>query len=151
MKTTAKQTECLALLEKTPFVDLTTLDTDGYPSSRAMMNLRNNPALAEIHAEASNPLTLYFTSNTSSAKMREIAANPKAAVYFYDAASFKGYLLQGVIENITDEALKKRVWQPGWEVYYPAGWADFSVLKFTPVKMKAYGNFSVTEERIGGA
>jgi len=148
---TPTQTECLALLEKTAFVDLTTLDADGYPSSRAMMNLRckeTTPALADVHAEAANPLTIYFTTNTSSAKMREIAKSPKAAVYFYDAATFKGYLLQGVVENVTNEALKKRIWQPGWETYYPAGWEDFSVLKFTPARMKAYGNFSVTEENV---
>ena len=150
MNLTQKQTECLALLEKTAFVDLTTIDAAGYPSSRAMMNLRNNPALAAIHAEAANPLTIYFSCNTSSAKMRDIAANPKAAVYFYDAVNFKGYLLQGNLENITDSAFKKRMWQPGWEMYYPGGCedADYAVLKFTPLKTKAYGNFAVTEENL---
>jgi len=151
MNLTAKQKECLEMMEKSSFVDLTTIDSTGFPSTRAMLNLRNReqyPHLVKMYGEEKNPLTVYMTTNTSSEKVKEITENGKACLYFCEAGSFHGILLQGTIEHITDKEIRKRVWQKGWEIYYPKGDEDYSVLRFVPNKLKSYSNFQVVTEDV---
>jgi Uncharacterized stress protein (general stress protein 26) len=139
------------MMERSSFVDLTTIDSSGFPSTRAMLNLRNKeqyPHLVTIYSEEKNPLTVYMTTNTSSEKIREITANGKACLYFCEAGLFYGILLQGVVEHMTNKEFRKRVWQKGWEIYYPKGDEDYSVLRFIPNKLKSYSDFQVTTEEI---
>ncbi len=85
MNLTAKQKECLEAMENASFVELTTIDPEGYPSTRAMLNLRNKqqyPHLLAMYGEEKNPLTVYMTTNTSSEKIKEIAANKQACLLF---------------------------------------------------------------------
>ena len=150
MTLTVKQKECLEIMERSSFVNLTTIDSKGFPSTRAMLNLRNKeqyPHLPTMYSEEKNPLTVYMTTNTSSEKIKEIAENEKACLYFCEAESFHGIMLQGIVEHVTDKEFRKKVWQDGWEIYYPKGDEDYSVLRFVPDKLKIYSNFqTVTEE-----
>ena len=148
---TTKQKECLNIMERASFVELTTIDPDGFPSTRAMLNLRNKqeyPHLLPLYGEEKNPLTVYLTTNTSSEKIKEIAENEKACLYFCEAESFHGILLQGTVEHVTDNELRRKVWRKGWEIYYPKGDEDYSVLRFVPTKLKTYSNFQVEKEDI---
>jgi general stress protein 26 len=149
MNLTAKQKECLEVMENASFVELTTVDRQGFPSTRAMLNLRNRrqyPHLAALYGEEKNPLTVYLTTNTSSAKIGEIAGNAKACLYFCRPEAFHGILLQGTVEHVTDRAFRQKVWLDGWKMYYPKGDEDYSVLRFVPDKLKTYANFQVHTE-----
>jgi len=151
MNLTPKQKECLEMMEISSFVNLTTIDSKGFPSTRAMLNLRNKeqyPHLLAMYSEEKNPLTVYMTTNTSSEKIKEIAENGNACLYFCEAKSFYGITLQGIVEHVTDKEFRKKVWQKGWEVYYPKGDEDYSVLKFIPHKLKTYSNFQTITEKI---
>lgn len=151
MKLTAKQAECLKVIENLQFVDLTTIDKNGFPSTRAMLNLRNRqeyPHLTALYEMEQNPLTVYLTTNTSSEKFTEIQQNAKASLYYCEANIFHGVLLQGNIEIVTDNELRQKAWQKGWEIYYPSGDSDYTLLRFTPNKLKTYSNFSVEQEPI---
>ena len=151
MNLTAKQKECLEMMEGSPFVYLTTIDSKGFPSTRAMLNLRNKaqyPHLLALYEEEKNPLTVYMTTNTSSEKIKEIAETGKACLYFCEPGSFHGITLQGIIEHVTDKDFRKKVWMEGWEMYYPKGDEDYSVLRFVPDKMKTYSNFQVVVEEV---
>jgi len=151
MKPTERQAECLEMMERLSLVDLTTIGKDGFPSTRAMLNLRNKreyPHLAALYASEQNPLTVYLTTNTSSAKYSEIAQNPKACLYYCEAHAFHGVLLQGTVEIVTDNELRRKAWMKGWEIYYPAGDCDYTLLRFVPDKLKIYSNFSVATETI---
>jgi general stress protein 26 len=151
MNLTAKQKECLEVMENASFVALTTIDKQGFPSTRAMLNLRNReqyPKLLELYCTESNPLTVYLTTNTSSEKIQEMAGNGKSCLYFCQPESFHGILLQGTIEQVTDKAFKQKVWQDGWEIYYPDGEEDYSVLRFVPEKLKTYSDFQIDTEKI---
>ena len=151
MDLTAKQKECLEMMEKSSFVDLTTIDSNGFPSTRAMLNLRNKeqyPHLLILYSEEKNPLTVYLTTNTSSEKIKEIAENGKACLYYCEAESFHGITLQGIVEHVTDKEFRKKVWKKGWEMYYPKGDEDYSVLKFIPNKLKTYSDFQIITEEI---
>jgi len=151
MKLTDKQTECLKVMESLPFVDLTTIDENGFPSTRAMLNLRNKKDYSYLNAlykAEKNPLVVYLTTNTSSTKLTEIQKNSKACLYFCEVQTFHGVLLQGTVEIVTDNKLRKAAWTKGWEMYYPAGDSDYTLLRFVPNKLKTYSNFSVHIETL---
>jgi len=152
MNITVKQKECLEMMERCSFVYLATIDYKGFPSTRAMLNLKNKeqyPHLLEMYNEEENPLTVYMTTNTSSEKIKEIAENGKACLYFCEAGTFHGIMLQGTIEHVTDKEFRKKVWQKGWEMYYPKGDEDYSVLRFIPHKLKTYSDYQIISENIG--
>ncbi|MDR0413653.1 MAG: hypothetical protein LBH61_07635, partial [Dysgonamonadaceae bacterium] len=67
----AKQAECLKVMQAASVVYLTNIDKEGFPSTRAMLNLKNPneyPGLVAIHEAEENPLTVFLTTNTSSQK-----------------------------------------------------------------------------------
>jgi general stress protein 26 len=151
MKLTEKQAECLKIMESLPIVDFSTVDKNGFPSTRAMLNLRNkqaHPHLTALYELETNPLTVYLTTNTSSQKFGEIQQNGKACLYFCATQAFQGVLLQGTVEIVTDNDLRQKAWQKGWEMYYPQGDADYTLLRFVPDNLKVYANFLVVTEPI---
>ena len=134
------------------FIDFATINPSGAPEVRAMINLRHKdiaPHLQDFFSK--QPLTdIYFITNTSSAKMKHLAASQKTSVYLYDAQSFEGLLLLGSAADVT-KALKNTFWVDSWKMYYPAGkdGGDFTILKFTPKEYKFYtGQFKVETGKI---
>ena len=51
-----------------------------------------------------------------------------------------GFMLGGEIEVVTDQALKNRVWQDGWNMYYPNGpeGPEYGVLRLLPTIVKGW-------------
>ena len=136
------------IVESADTVCLATTGTDGFPSVRAMLNLKNTslyPHLAPLYALEKNPLAIYLTTNASSAKMDEIRACPKACLYYCDSGRFLGIALKGNVEVVEDAEFKAAAWGPGWEEYYPEGPQsdDFVMLRFTPAVVKSYSDLSV--------
>jgi len=149
MNVTEKQAECLTVMARLPFVDLTTMDRSGFPSTRAMLNLRNPqryPHMVALHEAEENPLAVYLTTNASSVKCTEIQQDPRACLYYCEYQDFHGILLQGMVEIVTDNAIRQKAWQKGWEVYYPKGDSDYALLRFIPDRLKTYFNFAVATE-----
>ncbi len=133
----------LALVETADATYLTTMDRDGFPQTRAMLNLRNKrqwPTLSEVFQGHEKDFLLYFSTNTSSAKVAQIKANPKVSAYFCNPAAFHGLMLAGTIELVADQTLKRRIWQEGWEVYYPRGVndPDYTLLRLLPAVTKGW-------------
>ena len=87
--------------------------------------------------------TFYFTTNTFSIRVAQYKANPKASIYFCDAKGFKGMMLRGTMEVLTDAASKEMIWRDGDEQYYPGGVTDpnYCVLKFTATDGRFYSDF----------
>ena len=87
--------------------------------------------------------TFYFTTNTFSIRVAQYKANPKASIYFCDAKGFKGMMLRGTMEVLTDPASKEMIWRNGDEQYYPGGVTDpnYCVLKFTATDGRFYSDF----------
>jgi general stress protein 26 len=111
------------LMETTKAAYLTTIE-DGYPYTRAMLNLRDRqqyPNQAHLFETHQDDLMIYFSTNTSSGKIRQIKANPRVSVYYCNPAKFHGAMLSGDIEIIDDSALRQALWNDGWEMYYPGG------------------------------
>ena len=133
----------LDLMETAEVAYVTTIGRDGFPQTRAMFNLRNKaqfPALAELFASHGQELLIYLSTNTSSTKMDEIRGNPAVSLYFCRPAENFGLMLGGTVEVVDDAALKKRIWQDGWEQYYPSGPEDpdYTVLRLSPAFAKGW-------------
>ena len=132
----------LELLETAEAAILTTIDSGGFPQTRAMFNLRRKeqfPGLVGLFKKHRDDFLVYFTTNTSSPKTAQIKVNPRVSVYYHKPAEFRGLMLSGEME-IADSTVKESIWQPGWEMYYPGGVhdPDHTVLRLNPVVAKYY-------------
>ena len=118
--------------QKTAFI--ASVDGDGFPNLKAMLAPRKREGIT----------TLYFTTNTSSMRVAQYRANPKASVYFFDRKFFyHGVMLVGTMEVLTDAESKEMIWQRGDTMYYKEGVTDpdYCVLKFTAVRGRYYSKF----------
>ena len=131
------------VMETSDAAYLTTIGPDGFPLTRAMLNLRNRkqyPYLARLFDEHEDDFLVYFTTNTSSAKVNQILINPQVSVYYCLPDSWRGLCLRGNICLIDAPDLKEALWQRNWELYYPEGPGDpdYAILAFTPVYADYY-------------
>lgn len=129
----------IKLMEIAEAAYVATIAEDGYPDIRAMFNLRRKgqfPDLAAVFALHDEDHIAYFTTNTSSGKVKQIQNDPKAAVYYSVPDDFRGLTLVGNMEVVADRDTRHAVWQEGWEMYYPKGKddPDHTVLRFVPVR-----------------
>lgn len=133
----------IGLMEIAEAAYVTTIDHDGFPQTRAMFNLRRKeqfPGLAALFKDHRDDFLVYLTTNTSSPKIAHIKKNPKVSIYYCKPSEFRGLMLSGEIEIVTERAEKENVWQKGWEMYYPGGVndPDHTVLRLRPRKAKHY-------------
>ena len=111
---------------------LSCVGADGYPLTKAVVPGKYRESLDE----------LYFCTNTSSKFAAAIQKNTKTSVYFYTRKLvWKGCLLQGDMEIVTDMAIKERYWQDAFKNAYPQKSftdPDFCVLRFVPMSGRFY-------------
>lgn len=112
---------------------IASVDQDGCPNMKAMLPPRCREGIK----------TFWFTTNTSSRRVAQYRENPKASIYFYDQRFFRGVMLKGSMEVMTDAASKEKIWQEGDTMYYSLGVTDpdYCVLKFTAQTGRFYSNF----------
>jgi len=140
-----------AFKKTSQIVCLSTLNLEKFPETRAMLNINNTEAFPHLKgAIKENDPAVYFTTNTSSPKIKQIAKNRKASVYFSDNLNFEGLLLIGAVKEIKEAKTKELFWTDGWKIYYPKGkdGGDYSILKFVPESYKFYCGFKVIKGKI---
>ena len=122
------------LIDNQNIAFISSIDSCGYPNTKAMLPPRKREGIK----------TFYFTTNTSSMRVSQYRKNPAACIYFCDKRFFRGVMLTGTMEVLTDEANKAMIWQEGDTRYYPKGITDpdYCVLKFAAEKGRTYGNFN---------
>ena len=125
------------LIETAEAAYLTTIGQDGYPHTRAMLNLRNRqqyPNQVHLFTQHQDDLMVYFSTNTSSNKIRQIESNPRVCVYYCHPKQFHGLMLSGDIEIVDDSEIREALWNEGWKRYYPGGPddPDHTVLRLDP-------------------
>jgi general stress protein 26 len=138
---------CLNIMKNTKACYLSTINSEGFPETRAMLNLRNTdiyPELKWIGEDCENEFIIYLTTNTSSVKTKQIRNNSKTALYFCLPESFQGVMVNGIMELVIDREIKNKLWQTGWDMYYRGGIddPDYAILRLKPVNMKAYAKMS---------
>ena len=108
------------------------VDDKNFPNVKAMLKPRKHIGLSEF----------YFSTNTSSMRVQQYLANPKACIYFYRKGiiHYEGLMLKGTMEVLTDQASKNMIWKCGDKMFYKGGVTDpdYCVLKFTAVGGRYY-------------
>lgn len=121
------------IIDKSGTAMIGSVDGEGFPNMKAMLPPRKREEISEF----------YFTTNTSSMRVKQYLENPKASIYFYDKRFYRGVMLKGTMEVLTDSKSKEEIWREGDEIYYPLGVtdSDYCVLKFTAQSGRYYSNF----------
>ena len=107
------------------------IDENGFPNIKAMLPPRKREGL-----------TFFFTTNTSSLRVKQYRNNPNASIYFYRKGLFiyTGIMMIGTMEVLEDQESKDMIWKKGDTMYYKEGVTDpdYCVLKFTAKSMRMY-------------
>lgn len=110
------------------------VDSDNYPNVKAMLKPRKIVGLSEF----------YFSTNTSSMRVKQYLDNPNACIYFYykGLINYKGVMLKGKMEVLTDQESKNMIWKRGDKMFYKKGVTDpdYCVLRFTSESGRFYQN-----------
>lgn len=121
------------MIDKATVSIISSIDEAGFPNTKAMLPPRKREGIKHF----------YFTTNTSSMRVKQYNANPKSCIYFFDKRFFRGLMLKGTMAVLQDSKSKKMIWNDGDERYYPKGVTDpdYCVLKFTALHGRYYSNF----------
>lgn len=108
------------------------IDNENYPNVKAMLKPRKRKGLKEF----------YFSTNTSSMRVKQYQKNSNASLYFYHKGLIKyvGVMLKGTMEVLTDQESKDMIWKKGDTMFYKKGVtdSDYCVLKFTATSGRYY-------------
>lgn len=121
------------LIDKSKIAYIGSVDAKGFPNMKAMLFPRKRDSIQ----------VFYFSTNTSSLRVKQYLENPKACIYFCKPEHFRGVMLRGIMEVLTDAKYKQMLWCKGDEIYYSKGVTDpdYCVLRFTASSGRIYENF----------
>lgn len=92
-------TKGLELVERSKIALFGTNRPDGYPNIKALLNLKQL-GLKEF----------WFSTNTSSKRLRQIVDDGKTCLYFVDQDSFEGLMLLGHAEITHEPEIRGALW-----------------------------------------
>lgn len=127
---TSFETKCFRIIKRSGKTIVGSIDEGGYPNIKAMLRPRKNEGIKRF----------YFSTNTSSMRVKQFRENAKSSVYFFDRLLYRGLLLKGEMEVIEDQNIKDMIWKLGDKMYYPKGRTDpdYCVLRFTAIAGRLY-------------
>jgi general stress protein 26 len=112
-----------SLLSAYPTALLTTLGPDGHFHSRPMAMHQT------VRGEE-----IWFATAATAKKCKDLAAEPRCALTFFDAVGGGTISLSGVGEVIRDKKLLQELWNPSWARWFPRGQAqrDVALIRVIP-------------------
>ena len=129
---TMTQKELEKFIDRQNVSFICSVDENNYPNMKAMLKPRKRVGLKEF----------YFSTNTSSMRVKQFSNNPNASIYFYHKGLVKytGVMLVGKMEVLTDQESKNMIWRKGDTIFYKGGVTDpdYCVLKFTAQSGRYY-------------
>ncbi|MCL2439002.1 MAG: pyridoxamine 5'-phosphate oxidase family protein [Alphaproteobacteria bacterium] len=132
------QESILEIIRGCATVELATNGEGGYPDVRTILNADNKDA---------TDLNLHFLTFANSHKVAQIAANPRACLYYYNQTTHHVVRLYGIMSVITGAEARDRYWRNDW---IHSGWKledpNIIVLAFEP---KAYKFYIGNDEKTG--
>lgn len=118
------------------------IDENGAPNVKAMLKPRKVNGIREF----------YFSTNTSSLRVKQFLNNPNASIYFYHKGLIKyvGVMLVGKMEVLTDQETKEMIWRKGDTMFYKKGVTDpdYCVLRFTAEGGRYYCDLKTSSFKI---
>ena len=119
-------------IDKQSVAFISSIDEEGFPNTKAMLKPRKRSGLKEF----------YFSTNTSSMRVKQFINESKACIYFYHKGlvKYEGVMLTGKMEVLTDQGSKNMIWKKGDTMFYKKGVTDpdYCVLKFTAKSGRYY-------------
>lgn len=119
-------------IDKQSVAFISSIDEEGFPNTKAMLKPRKRSGLKKF----------YFSTNTSSMRVKQFINESKACIYFYHKGlvKYEGVMLTGKMEVLTDQGSKNMIWKKGDTMFYKKGVTDpdYCVLKFTAIKGRYY-------------
>ncbi|MDD3392474.1 MAG: pyridoxamine 5'-phosphate oxidase family protein [Bacilli bacterium] len=110
------------------------IDEEQFPNVKAMLKPRKRIGLKEF----------YFSTNTSSIRVKQYRNNSNASIYFYHKGLIRyiGVMLKGKMEVLTDQNTKNMIWKKSDIIFYKKGTTDpdYCVLKFTAESGRYYND-----------
>ncbi len=111
---------------------ISSIDEDGFPNVKAMLKPRMVEGLKQF----------YFSTNTSSMRVKQYMNNSNACIYFYHKGliRYMGVMLKGKMKVLTDQETKNMIWKKGDTMFYKGGATDpdYCVLRFTAESGRFY-------------
>ncbi|OOM69948.1 pyridoxamine 5'-phosphate oxidase family protein [Clostridium sp. BL-8] len=128
------------MIDKIGVSIISSVDEEGYPNTKAMLPPRKRDGIKYF----------YFTTNTSSMRVKQYENNFRSCIYFFDKRFFRGVMLKGTMEVLKDQESKEMIWNDGDETYYSKGVCDpdYCVLRFTAKTGRFYSKFKSEEFNI---
>ena len=124
--------ELANFIRKQKVAFLSSVDEAGYPNVKAMLKPRKMDGLRQF----------YFSTNTSSLRVKQYRNDPRACLYFYHKGlvRYTGVMLKGRMEVLTDRETKEMIWRRGDTLFYKGGVTDpdYCVLRFTAQSGRYY-------------
>ena len=137
------QKQIADFIRKQKVAFICSVDEEGFPNVKAMLRPRKTEGLHHF----------WFSTNTSSMRVRQYRHNPNACIYFYHKGliRYQGVMLKGKMEVMTDRKTKEMIWRRGDTLYYRGGVADpdYCVLKFTTESGRHYRDLKTESFTIG--
>ena len=122
----------IRFIDKQKVSFICSVDEDGFPNVKAMLKPRRRNGINEF----------YFSTNTSSMRVKQYTENANACIYFYNLGLMKytGVMLKGKMEILTDQETKNMIWKKGDTRFYKKGVTDpdYCVLRFTAISGRYY-------------
>lgn len=137
------QERIAAFIRKQKVAFICSVDGEGYPNVKAMLKPRKTEGLRRF----------WFSTNTSSLRVKQYLADPKACVYFYHKGlvRYEGVMLKGTMEVLTDAETKEMIWRRGDTLFYKGGVTDpdYCVLRFTAESGRWYRDLKTESFTVG--
>jgi general stress protein 26 len=129
-----------ALVSRCMIGILANVNGDGDPNQKAM-----------IKTSADDMNEIWFCSNTSSKRAKQLKIDSKACLYFFDEKTFEGVMLSGKAFVVYDNKKRKEFWRDGMEYYYPLGCTDpdYALIRFVSHSGNYYHGLVNTDFNIG--
>ncbi|NMA06729.1 MAG: pyridoxamine 5'-phosphate oxidase family protein [Ruminococcaceae bacterium] len=119
------------LIRRSKVCVLGSVDVNGYPNSKALFRPRKILGVK----------TFYLPTSIKSEHVSQVASNPRTSLYFFKRwFGFKGVLLVGNAEIITDTDVKEMLWEKKDLKIFAGGVTDpdYCVLKFTCINGRIF-------------
>ncbi len=134
--TTVDLDRIISFIKRQKVAFIASVDDNGVPAIKAMLSPR----------KITDNTVFYFSTNTSSLRVKQYQQNPGASIYFYHKGLFRyrGVMLQGTMDVLEDAAIKEELWHIGDTIFYKQGVTDpdYCVLRFTAQSGRYYCNLN---------
>lgn len=87
-------------------------------------------------APPDSTMVVRFVTNPRSRKVKQLAADPRVALYYFDASAQRYATLYGRARAIRDPAEKARRWYEGWTPFYPQREHDATLYEVLPERIE---------------